>query len=273
MLFLTAKQHQEVLRRLLGIARDRVGEIPIHSAGFGYSSLMNCFLLHNLSAAETLLRILASFGDAWFPVTVGYAIARTMFEADVTAHYISQMPAERTLQYIEFGAVLKKREMEACLEHCQSENPRWREAMQFVWQHHWAPRQAEVQGKFDAVAPQFSRVSKGGREVVFQNWSGKTLRQVAAEVDHLEAYDTFYAELSSFTHVDVRLADRFLHNRPDGPVWSQRAEEGDVGNVFRYGAIFLTCYLELFGRQFNTWSQERVQKCWQMEAEQTQPRV
>ena len=273
MLFLTVKQHQEVLRRLLGLAKGRPGEIPIHSAGLGYSSLMICFLLHNLSAAETLLRILESFGDAWFPVTVGYAMARTMFEADVTAHHISQMPAERARQYIEFGALLKKRQMDACLEHCQSKDPQWREAMELVWQHHWAPRQADVLSKFDAVVSQFRRVNKSGKEIVFQNWSGKTVRQMAAEVDHLEAYDTFYAELSSFTHVDVRLADRFLHNRPDGPLWSQRAEEGDVGNVFRYAASFLTCYLELFGRQFKTGSEGEVQKCWQVGANQTEPRA
>jgi hypothetical protein len=71
MFFLTTKQHQEVLWRLLGVARNRVGEIPIHSAGLEYTSLMTCFLLHNLSAAETLQRILDSSGGAWFPVTVG----------------------------------------------------------------------------------------------------------------------------------------------------------------------------------------------------------
>jgi len=96
---------------------------------------------------------------------------------------------------------------------------------------------------------------------------------MAAEVEHLEAYDTFYADLSSFTHVDVRLADRFLHNRPDGPACSQRTEEGDVGNVFRWAASFLTCYLELFGRQLCTWSEDAVQERWQMEAGQAQPRA
>ena len=96
---------------------------------------------------------------------------------------------------------------------------------------------------------------------------------MAADVDHLEAYDTFYAELSSFAHVDVRLADRFLQNRPDGPVWSQRANELDVASIFRYAAIFLTCYLELFGRVFNIWSKEEVHQCWQMEAHQTQLRA
>ena len=53
--------------------------------GFEYTSLMLCFLLHNLSSAETLLQLSSSFGNDWFPVTVGYTIARTMFETDVTA--------------------------------------------------------------------------------------------------------------------------------------------------------------------------------------------
>jgi hypothetical protein len=105
----------------------------------------------------------------------------------------------------------------------------------------------------------------------FHNWSGKTVRQMAAEVDHIEAYDIFYAELSSFTHVDVRLADRFLQRRPDGLVWSQRAGEGDVGNVFRHAASFLTCYLELFGRQFKTWPEAEVQKCWHMKTSAYEP--
>ncbi len=262
MLFLTVEQHQQVLRRLLEFAESRMGKIPFHPAGVEYTSLMNCFLLHNFSAAETLLRISDSFGDAWFPVNVGYTVARTIFEADVTGHYISKEPSERARQYIEFGSVLNKRQMDACLEHRNSKDSQWREAMDLVWQYHWAPRQADVLKKFDAVAPKFSRLNKSGKKVDFQNWSGRTVRQMAAEVDHVEAYDIFYAELSSFTHVDVHLADRFLQPRPDGPVWSQRAQEGDVGNVFRHAASFLTCYLELFGRQFKTWSEAEVQQFW-----------
>lgn len=267
MLYLTAEQHQQVLRRLLDLARSRADKISFHPAGVEYTSLMLCFLMHNLSAGETLLRILGSFGDAWFPVTVGYAVTRTMFETDVTAHYLSQAPAERARQYIEFGAVLNKRQMDACAEHRRSKDSQWREAMELVWQHHWAPRQADVLKKFDAVAPRFRRLNKTGKQADFQNWSGKTVRQMAAEVDHLEAYDVFYAELSSFTHVDIHLADRFLHVRPDGPVWSQRAEEGDVGNIFRHAASFLTCYLELFSREFKTWSEPEAAKCWELETQ------
>ena len=31
------------------------------------------------------------------------------------------------------------------------------------------------------------------------------MRQMAAKVDHLEAYDVFHAELSSFAHADAHL--------------------------------------------------------------------
>lgn len=265
-LFLTARQHHEIVRRLLDFGKDHADRIPFHPAGMEYTSLMNCFLLHNLSAAETLLRISGSFGATWFPVTVGYTIVRTMFEADVTAHYVSQAPADRARQYIDFGAVLNKRQMDACLEHRNSKDPQWRESMSLLWQHHWEPRRPDISKKFDAVAPQFTRKVRDGKTMVWRNWSGVSLRQMAIAVDHVEAYDIFYSELSSFTHVDVHLADRFLQRRPDGPVWSQRAEEGDVGNVFRYAASFLTCYLELFGRQFKTWPEAAVQGCWKTEA-------
>jgi hypothetical protein len=263
-LFLTTEQQQEVVQRLLHLGRNHVDMIPLHAAGVPYTSLMISFLLHNLSVAETLLQISKSFRNEWFPVTIGYAITRTMFEADVTAHYISQAPADRAREYIEFTAILNKRQMDACLEHRNSKNPQWREAMGLLWQHEWAPREAEVSKKFSAVAPKFTRETKGGKGTMFHNWSGKTLRQLASEVDHLEAYDIFYCELSSFTHVDVHLADRFLQNRPDGYVWSQRAAIGDVGNVFKHAASFLTCYLELFGRQFRTWAEEDVRKCWEV---------
>jgi hypothetical protein len=85
---------------------------------------------------------------------------------------------------------------------------------------------------------------------------------MAIEVDHEEAYDIFYAELSSFTHVDVNLANRFLRIGPDGLSWSQRPSQFDVGNVFRYAAIFLTCFLELFAEKFDVWSKDEVRKCW-----------
>lgn len=268
MLFLSAKQQQEVLRRLLNLGRNYADKgIPAHPSGLAYTSLMICFLLHELSAAETLLRICGSIGEEWFPVTCGYTIARTMFETDVTAHYMSIAPAERARQYIEFGAVLNKSRMDACLKHKQSTKPDWREAMSLLWQHNWGPREPDVVRAFDAVAGKFIRKNRDGKEMRFRNWSGKDIRQMAVEVDHVEAYDIFYSELSSFTHVDVHLADRFLQVRPDGPVWSQRAEEGDVGNVFRHAASFLTCYLELFSRQFKVWSEIDVQDCWAVKAE------
>ena len=267
MLSLTVEQHQQVVRRLCDLAQNRTDKIPSHAEGFEYTSLMTCFLLHNLASTEVLLRLVSSFGNDWFPVTVGYTIARTMFETDVTAHYITQNPKERVRQYIDFGAVLNKRKMDAYSKHRNSKNLGWHEAMSLVWDNHWASREHDVNNEFNAVAPKFTRIDQKGKQTVFQNWSGKTLRQMATEVDHTEAYDIFYTELSSFTHVNVHLADRFLHLQPNGPTWSMRADELDVGNVFRHAASFLTCYLELFGHQFNTWSKTEVDNCWKVKPE------
>lgn len=266
MLFLTADQHRVILQRLLDLGRSQIEKVSYRRADLAYTSLMFSFLLQSFSAAETLLRLSNSFGKEWYPVTVGYTIARTMFEVDVTAHYITKAPVERCSQYIDFAAVLNKRAMDACGEHRNSKDPQWREAMSLLWENHWAAREVEVMAKFNAVAPRFTRVNRNGKTTVFQNWTGKTLRQMAEEVEHLEAYDVFYSELSSFTHADVHLADRYLQVHPDGPIWSQRANEGDVGNVFRHAASFLTCYLELFGEQFKTWKEAEILSCWRFDS-------
>ena len=91
------------------------------------------------------------------------------------------------------------------------------------------------------------------------------MHQMAIDVAHEEAYDVFYTELSSFTHADVRLANRFLRLRSDGMSWSQRSREFDVGNVFRHAASFLTCYLNLFGKQFGVWEATTIERCWDVE--------
>jgi hypothetical protein len=266
---LTVEQHQEVLKRLVALGKQRGGSIPIHAAGEEYTSLMICFLLHTASAAESILRLSASFGDEWFPATVGYSIVRPMFEIDVTAHYITKSPAERARQYIEFSAVLNKRKMEACAKHRKSSDAGWREGMELEWQHYWLSREADVRRKFDAVSSQFTRKENPRKGQLFENWSGKSIRKLAEDVDHLESYDIFYSELSSFTHGNVHLADRFLQRPVDGPVWSQRSNAFDVVGVFRYAAIFLTCYMELFGQQFKTWSDAEVEACWEMHVKPT----
>jgi hypothetical protein len=264
MLFLTPDRQKDVLQRLVDLGGRAANGVPLDQADLGYASLMVCFLLQNLSAAETLLRISSSFGSEWYPAAVGYTIARTMFEVDVTAHYITNAPTERASQYIQFAAVLNKNAMDACKKHRGSKDPQWREGMELEWQHRWATRENEIDAKFNAVAAQYTEKTKNGK--IFRNWAGKPLHKMASEVNHLEAYEIFYAELCSFTHADVHLADRYLQLRPSGPVWSQKASECDVGKVFKHAASFLTCHLELFGRQFKTWTEAEVAHCWEVDS-------
>ena len=183
---------------------------------------MICFLLQNVGAAEALLRLKGTFGNDWFPVTVGYTIARCMFEVDLTAHYISVEPARRSSEYIKFGRVLDKRRLDACNRHRQSRNVSWRDGMELVWRSDLSIRAAEINTEYENVRHLYEATTKKNKKRQFQTWSGKTLRQIAIEVDHAEAYDVFYADLSSFAHADVRLADRFLRLRDGGLKWSAR---------------------------------------------------
>jgi len=262
--FLTVEQHLQVLSRLLNLAR-KADAVSIHVAGPEFTSLMVCFLLHDIAAADSLVRLRQSFGEKWFPTTVGYLIARSMFETDVTAHFISQQPKDRAHQYILFERVLKKREMDTCIELRDSKDSQWREAMRLLWQTRWANEEHQVNDKYEEVRSRFEARGRNGKMRRFESWSGLRIRDMAVEVDHKEAYDVFYSELSSFAHGDVRLANRFLSVRPEGVGWSNRAREFDVGNVFRHAASFLTCYLELFGHQFNLWDAESVERCWDVE--------
>jgi hypothetical protein len=258
---LTAEQHRRVVEQLITRARqfERTRD---HASGPEYTSLMICFLLHNVGAAEALLKLNNSFGNEWFPATVGYTIVRCMFEVDVTAHYISVEPEKRSTQYIKFGHVLDKRRLDACSKHRQSANASWRDGMELIWQSDLSAKAADINRKYETVRGLFEATTERRKKRQFPNWSGKSLRQMAIDVNHTEAYDVFYADLSSFAHADVRLADRFLRIRDGNLNWSARARDGDVGNVFRYAATFLTCFLELFGQQFSLWSKSEIDECW-----------
>jgi hypothetical protein len=181
-----------------------------------------------------------------------------LFEVDVNAHYISADPATRSRRYIDFGHVIRKNTLEAIERHRVSAASSWREGLQLMYNREYVPHKAKIEADYDRVRSQFE-TAKGKRA---NNWAGKSIREMAIEVDHLEAYDIFYADLSAFTHVNVMLANRFLNRKQDGPMWSMRANEFDVGDVFRYTAIFMLCFLEHFGKQFDLWDKERVMACW-----------
>jgi hypothetical protein len=261
--FLTTEEHQEVVRRLTSLAQHSKGTC-IHTEGWEYTSIMVCFLMHQVTSAQSLLKLLQSFKSDWFPVTPGYVIVRSMFEVDVTAHYVAIERGKRSQRYIEYGHILEKRQLDARAKHRESTDASWREGMISEWQHYWASREKEINAKFESVRHRFERVTKKGKPKQFQNWSGKSLREMATEVNHEEAYDVFYADLSSYAHGDVRLADQFLRQKDTGPSWSVRAREGEVGSGFRYAAIFLSCFLSLFGKEFGTWTERDVRDCWNL---------
>lgn len=261
-----APYHRRVLYAL-SILGQSINGARTHSAGLEYTSLMSSFLMHNVSAARSLLTLYESSGVEWFPVTVGYLITRSLFEIDVTAHYITLQPQERARQYILFEHVLNKKAMDVCDKYRRSGNSSWREATEIEWREKWAGREQEINDKYAEVLPRFIR--HGKKDQLFPSWSGKSIRQLSVDVAHEEAYDTFYSELSSFTHGDVLMANRFLRLRPTGPAWTQRANWHDVGQVFHDASSFLTCFLKLFGSEFGVWSATAVEACW--DADKAEP--
>ncbi len=248
--------------RKLVIFTKANNNFPIHKLGLAYSSVMFSLLMHNLGCAESLLTLQSKFGNEWFPVTSGFILARSMFEADINAHYISEKPQERVPLYINYGHIVDKKQMDAYSKHRDSSDPTWREAMNFEWPRKWAHREKEINSNYRKCSPLYMRRTKKGKETLSQSWSGKNIRQMAIDVNHEEAYDIFYSDLSSFTHSNVKLADRFLRLDKGEASWTMRAKELDVASVFRYADIFLTCNLKLFGKEFNTWSEVQVHSIW-----------
>lgn len=260
---LTAEQHQKLLQHLVDFARQ-TNEVETHPSGIEYTSLMISFLLHDLNATETLLRLAKSFGNDWFPVTIGYVVDRSIFEVMINAHYIARDPTQRSRQYIEYGHVIKKNTLETFQKHRNTTDALWHEFIGLVLEHELEVLAPKIDEEYEKVKTRFQRTTRKGKTITFPNWAGKSIREMACEVDHEIEYDLFYSDLSSFTHANVRLADQFLRFTPSGLSWTQHADDFHVGNVFRYAATFFTCFLILYGREFNVWTEQDVGKSWEI---------
>jgi len=257
-------QHIELVDRLLTLARKKflAGELlKFHPEGTEYTSLMVCFFLHIASGVDTIMR-LYKLNSTWFPTTNAFVILRSVFEADVTAHYISKQPKERAVSFVKYGRILKKKRLDTLLKHNQTKDETWNQIISAELKEYYIPNQAKIEGKYREVKGSFEFVTKEGKVRPYCNWANKTLRDMAKEVDHEIEYDIFYTYLSSFTHVDIQLADRFLKSDNNGLFWTCRADEVSVAFVFSYAATFFSCFLALMGRQFQVEIEDDLARCW-----------
>jgi len=262
MLFLSTQDHIEVLKNLIALGRPKMFMVSPIKYSNEYTSLMVSFLLHNISASESLLTLYNTYSNQWFPTNIGYIIVRTMFETDITAHYITKDPTKRSLQYIQYGAIIDKKQLAMCINLCNSTNNSTKEYMQLMFKERYKNKEEEINNQYNKIKNNYTHNNKNGKKTLYKNWSGKSIHNMAIEVDHKEVYETLYTELSSFTHVDVKLATRFLRVDLKGPYWSNKASENDLGSVFQYADIFLTCFLKLFGKEMTIWDEEEVDNCW-----------
>jgi len=259
--YLTVEQARERLTRLLNLSRRVQNKFRVHLAGQEYTTVMVSFLLEEISSAETLLRLSNSSGNEWFPINIGYMIARSMFENDVNAHYITKDKINLSHQYLEYVHVQRKKELDTINKYKDTKRESWREFLQLWFKHYWESRTEDINIKFNEVKPDFEE--KSGQ--VYQNWSGKNIREMAKEVDHELEYDISYSRLSSFVHADTRLADRLLNKDASGPDWTPISEDYEVGFVLDYSGTFFDCFLRLFGNEFELWTEEDVDACWKFD--------
>jgi hypothetical protein len=255
---LTADEHFQVLVNLTELGKT-AGTITSRRFGKDYPFLMGCFLAHNLTCAETLIDLQKLRKCDDFPVAVGYSIVRTMFEIDVNAHFITIDPSKRSQQYVNFRKVLVKNEMESIRKHLGSLQGNWGEACNAMWENSWSRRDKEILEDANLAC---EWMKSEGLKPSKWKWSGLDVKTMSEQVDHTEAYDILYSKLSSFSHMDVTAATRYAHSDGKGLVINRRSRELEVADVFRYADTFMTCFLELFGKQFGSWSKAKVVKCW-----------
>ena len=264
---LTVRPARERLTRLLYLSRRVQNKFKVHLAGLEYTSVMVSFLLEETSSAETLLRLSKSSANDWFPINIGYMIARSMFEIDVNAHYITKDKINLSHQYLEYVHVLRKKELDAINKYKDTDRKSWREFLQLWYQHYLESRTEDINVNFDEVKIDFEE--KSGR--VFQNWSGKSIREMAKEVDHELEYDISYSRLSSFIIADPRSTVQFLKKESSGQIITPRSEDYEEGFIFSNSATFLDCFLRLFGNEFNLWTEEEVDACWKFDTDGNPP--
>jgi hypothetical protein len=271
-LFLTVEQCQESLVRLLALSRRASNREWAHQSSFAYHSLMVCFLLQEMSSAESILRLAKSFGHEWFPINIGYMIIRSMFEVEITARYISKEPNARSKKYIDFSNVLRKQEVDAIIKHKDTDRSEWRPSLQLQYKHIWEKQVDDINKNFDKVRSEFEEKSKRGRTHSFQNWSGKSIKEMARDVNQELEYEIEYSKLSSFVHADIRLAGRFLKAKGAEPYWSLKNEEIAVGLVFDRSASYFASFLRFIGNEFKLWTDKDIDSCWEFK-DKIQPKL
>ena len=207
--------------------------------------------MHSKSACESLLTLQRTSGSEWFASTTGYLIVRSLFEVDVTAHYISQAPIERSRRYIDFEHVIQKKTLEklsSVIERVEIHlgKKEWNFFIRTNMHH----------GKIRLIRPMlmFARNLKigtangllHGRERVSTQWPRRwTTWKPTKSFMPIFPHSPTSTSCSPTDFFDQKVG------RGKGPLWSQRADEFDVGQVFQYAASFLTPFWNSSARSSN----------------------
>lgn len=249
----------EVLQNLLKLSKSEK-EVRMHKSGIEYTAIMNSFLLLMISASESLITLYLSFSKDWFPAIVGFNIVRQMFEIDLTGRYINLEPQKHAQLYVEYDRVIEYKKMNCIYRNLESENPLWRNLLNTIWSS-WNKDKDKIEKNFNDVKHKFGRYNNKNKWILFQNWSGKNISEMAKEVDRKEMYDLFYTTLSNYTHSNAMTLRSTIIVERDKIKSTMQTKKEDIGYVFEYAIIFFTSFLELFGEDFKVWNTSEINEC------------
>jgi hypothetical protein len=252
-----------IASRLHDLARARFlcdEALTSHYAGLEYISLMVSFLLHFCSTIDAMLS-LWKLNPNIFPVSNALVLTRCLFEVNVTALYISDLPKERAISFIEYHNILRMQAFHRLSKHKDSDKAQLSSYITAILQQEYIPDQKTIEQEYARVKAQFEFTDRNGKLRPFSNWANKSLKEIAQAVNHEIEYDLFYPELSEFTHSTVHLADLFLKSKHWPPQWSTHADEDNIDLVFAYASEFFSCFLSRFAQEFKLNLQKEIDSC------------
>lgn len=135
--------------------------------------------INSLGALTTLL--LNGYGND------GMKIARSMYEAAITARYLRKHPVKLT-DYLDYYHVRVKKQ----LDYLDKNDPAQTKGLS-------AERRLEIENKYVAVKARF--VDRNRR--LRGSWNNQNIFQMAIDVGLGEHYPTFYSWASSMHHIDI----------------------------------------------------------------------
>jgi len=256
MKIMSSEQTIILLDRLVEIARSRFpkSRFKTHQEGRDFTRLMITFFIQHCEIAD-LIKTLYQLNRENFPISLCYTIIRNMFELHIIAHYIAQEPRKRSDLYIQYDSVIQYEKMMGLNEFKSKNNTPYKEmAVKLLSEMDIE----NITDNYEAVKQNYT--NNNGRS--FLSWTGKNIKKLAEETNHLYEYKLYYKPLCNFTHQNIESSFRYMNFINDELIISNRSNEYDIAQIFNLTSIFFACFLDLMGKTFDIDLESELKNCW-----------